>query len=1061
MKIKKTYLVAISSLIVAIVFILINQSAQAGTNSGNYTWINSANLTSSGHELVMYRTTNDFGQPGYIEKSADTGKTWTRVTGLGAKVWNNFAGAVSASADGQKVWATTCATQCTDYVYHSTDGGTTWASSTALGASLWWWKIASSANGNNLILQTMGATMVSSDAGVTWKTTLDGVGKGTVAISPDGSTMVSLNNPDGDGSINVSTDAGATWNKVTSISGKATSAAVGSNGVMYVGINDTYIYKSTNYGATWTALTSAGMNNWGNLAISDDGMHILALANVALVYSDDGGLSWSQGAGGGMWRLWYAGDGSKAYFSGGSAYVPIPSVTSQGASNITASGATLSASVANDFAFQYPTSARGFEYGTTNAYGSNVSVSGAFAAGAFSQNISGLSCSTTYFFRPYATNANGTGYGKGQYFTTPLCAGSTGTPPPDPSTVIAPNDQRIFYTPGNVYNGGTYVQMTQTGSAAKFSFTGSFLKMDVDLSLWIEDSVSFSKFPYIDWKIDNGPWQRAQLRPDLGKSTQALVLASGLADTEHSVQAYYEQGGVENTWTPRSAINITGWEVDVGKTISAPTAATGLRSKRMIILGDSISRGYNAEVDATGVDHTGPGSTFVQDSWGMLFGQALDAEVGIKAYSGAGYRKYGVGPSVTATFDHIDSIHAQPLPYGLDYLVIAEGTNDYQTDVTTSVKELLRLARAQVGPNTYIFLMPSFLTLNDINGNPEVTAQIQAGLAAYKLAYPSDSRVYFFNIGDIFGAANPYGPMTYTNDAIHPNKAGHALLASKVTDIAKQYVSIVTPPPATYTLTYTAGPNGSITGSSIQTINSGSNGSAVTAVANSGYHFVNWSDGSTANPRTDTNVSGDVTVTAQFDQDAVVADTTAPTAPANLVATAPNSSSVSLTWSASTDNTGVTGYAIIRNGQTIATSPSTSYTDNSVVPGTYSYVVVASDAAGNVSAQSNSASVTVPQPVVTGPTPVAITSFSVTQKTGTSATIKWVTNVPSTGVISYGLNNKSLTASVSDTSLSTTHITVINGLTKSTKYYYKIVATDAVSGTQSTSVISTFRTQPK
>ena len=34
---------------------------------------------------------------------------------------------------------------------------------------------------------------------------------------------------------------------------------------------------------------------------------------------------------------------------------------------------------------------------------------------------------------------------------------------------------------------------------------------------------------------------------------------------------------------------------------------------------------------------------------------------------------------------------------------------------------------------------------------------------------------------------------------------------------------------------------------------------------NSGYHFVNWSDGvSTANPRTDTNVTANVTVTANF-----------------------------------------------------------------------------------------------------------------------------------------------------------------------------------------------------
>jgi hypothetical protein len=68
----------------------------------------------------------------------------------------------------------------------------------------------------------------------------------------------------------------------------------------------------------------------------------------------------------------------------------------------------------------------------------------------------------------------------------------------------------------------------------------------------------------------------------------------------------------------------------------------------------------------------------------------------------------------------------------------------------------------------------------------------------------------------------------------------------------------------TYTLTYTAGANGTISGTSPQTVNSGASGTAVTAVANSGYHFVNWSDSKTANPRTDTNVTSNISVTANF-----------------------------------------------------------------------------------------------------------------------------------------------------------------------------------------------------
>ncbi|MHC4497145.1 MAG: InlB B-repeat-containing protein, partial [Planctomycetota bacterium] len=69
----------------------------------------------------------------------------------------------------------------------------------------------------------------------------------------------------------------------------------------------------------------------------------------------------------------------------------------------------------------------------------------------------------------------------------------------------------------------------------------------------------------------------------------------------------------------------------------------------------------------------------------------------------------------------------------------------------------------------------------------------------------------------------------------------------------------------TYTLTYNAGAHGSISGASPQTVNHGADGNAVTAVPDTGYHFVNWSDGSTDNPRTDTNVTADIAVTANFE----------------------------------------------------------------------------------------------------------------------------------------------------------------------------------------------------
>jgi chitodextrinase len=77
-----------------------------------------------------------------------------------------------------------------------------------------------------------------------------------------------------------------------------------------------------------------------------------------------------------------------------------------------------------------------------------------------------------------------------------------------------------------------------------------------------------------------------------------------------------------------------------------------------------------------------------------------------------------------------------------------------------------------------------------------------------------------------------------------------------------------------------------------------------------------------------------------------------------------------LSWTASTDAVGVTGYRIYRAGTQIGTSATNSYTDTGLTVGTsYSYTVSAYDAAGNTSAQSSSVSgTTLSNPDTTSPT---------------------------------------------------------------------------------------------
>ncbi|MFI1607725.1 cellulase family glycosylhydrolase, partial [Streptomyces griseofuscus] len=88
-------------------------------------------------------------------------------------------------------------------------------------------------------------------------------------------------------------------------------------------------------------------------------------------------------------------------------------------------------------------------------------------------------------------------------------------------------------------------------------------------------------------------------------------------------------------------------------------------------------------------------------------------------------------------------------------------------------------------------------------------------------------------------------------------------------------------------------------------------------------------------------------------------DTTAPTAPTGLAVSGTTASSVSLKWSASTDNVGVTGYDVYRGSTKVGSTTSTSYTDSGLSASTaYSYTVKAKDAAGNVSAASGAVTAT-------------------------------------------------------------------------------------------------------
>ena len=309
-----------------------------------------------------------------------------------------------------------------------------------------------------------------------------------------------------------------------------------------------------------------------------------------------------------------------------------------------------------------------------------------------------------------------------------------------------------------------------------------------------------------------------------------------------SITIYYESLTITTTSLPDGA---------VGTLYTANLTATGGRGESYYtwsIASGTLPDGLTLD-PSTGVISgiLGTGGTFnftVKVADGVTISLPKDLSIAVKLVitASAGANGTIIPPTQTVNYGNNASVTITP---DANYHIVS--VTDNGTDVTSSVAG-------------------GIYTITNVTENHDVVTTF--AIDTFTLTYTAGSN------GSITGTSPQtvdYGSdgtevTAVPNTGYHFVKWSDGVLTASRTDLNVQEDISVTATFAidTFTLTYTAGSNGSITGTSPQTVDYGSDGTEVTAVPDANYHFVKWSDDVMTANRTDTNVTSDISVTATF-----------------------------------------------------------------------------------------------------------------------------------------------------------------------------------------------------
>jgi len=405
----------------------------SSTSLVSYGWVESMSGMSSGGATKSHLAMSSDGDIriaaalGYLYTSANGGTTWTErqpCGEIGSGWWQS-----AISSDGTKMMSA----KYFGRLYTSSNAGITWIERQPAGnQNLTWSCLAMSSDGTQLLAgYHSGWLYVSLDSGATWRR-CDSAGSkawSCGAMSSDGCTWIVGVGPFGEyggaGRLYRSTDAGLTWSEYQpagSIDLGWSCVAVSSDGTKLIAGNGERLYASDDSGRSWTERRPAGDTNqkWRCAAISSDGAKVMVGSNK-LHTSFDSGLSWTEHTPDEKW--WWSsvaisadGLNMAAGTTGSSIYRSTPPIAPLlSTESALLEGATDGFSAGGNITNEGGTNllARGVCWNTSgNPTVNDSKTSDGTGAGPFTSSVTSLQEGTHYYFRAYATNGAGTGYGE-------------------------------------------------------------------------------------------------------------------------------------------------------------------------------------------------------------------------------------------------------------------------------------------------------------------------------------------------------------------------------------------------------------------------------------------------------------------------------------------------------------------------------------------------------------------------------------------------------------------------------------------------------------------------